>query len=457
MADEHDNRDFASLRAALSRDLQPAARFGYALAGISASARDTAIELTFQAAGGPFVIWLRAADAPGGAFRTTSRFKIGYLEPPPDDRGWQLLDEVCRWLETGAENLGTVADLGTVTRFFSMHAGESPRGDCPQVLVPAPVASPDPHAGVTSLPPELLGLPCQVGVKAARVKLAITARCNERCPFCCSPPHPSIALPDDDAIVRAIEAAARTGFSGVEFSGGEPTLHRGLPGFVQQARRLGLYVQLQSNLRVPAGYWRRFVDADGRPCLPDLLVGSFHTTRATRTKLLTGVAGGLATKVRAVREAREAGVEINLNFVISRLNADEVAGFPDYVHRTFGPGITLSFSFVSPDGRVLDDLSLIPRVRDVAPALDTALTRATALGLTAWVIEYCGLPPCVLPGQASSFETPGVPRHEPADRPRWTKLPGCRECVHDPACRGFWKVYVDRYGGDEFVPIRRGT
>ena len=438
MTDDHDNRDRKALAGALDRDLRPAERFGYTLSGIADEARDSAVELSFQAAGGPFVIWLRAADAPGSAFRTTPDFKIGYREAPPDDRGWPLLDEVCRWVNA----LGNPLQL-------PIAASESP--------TPAPVGLPDPHAGVTSLPDELLGLPCQVGVKAIRVKLAITSRCNECCPFCCSPPGPSIALPDDDAIVRAIDAAARTGFSGVEFSGGEPTLHRGLPGFVARARQLGLYVQLQSNLRVPAGYWRRFVDADGSPCLPDLLVGSFHTTRASRTKALTGVAGGLATKVRTVREAREAGVEINLNFVISRLNADELADFPDYVQKTFGPGITLSFSFVSPDGRVLDDLSLIPRVRDVAPALGAALTRAEALGVTAWVIEYCGLPPCVLPGHSSSFETPGAPRHEPADRPRWTKLPGCRECIHDGACRGFWKVYVDRYGGDEFAPIRRGA
>ncbi|MEC9072626.1 MAG: radical SAM protein, partial [Myxococcota bacterium] len=80
----------------------------------------------------------------------------------------------------------------------------------------------------------------------AQVTIRVVMPCNQDCTFCfVDRTSPGLG---DDAIFAAIDEAADKGASRVSFSGGEPTLHRRLPEFVQRATDKGLHErEIQTN------------------------------------------------------------------------------------------------------------------------------------------------------------------------------------------------------------------
>jgi MoaA/NifB/PqqE/SkfB family radical SAM enzyme len=75
----------------------------------------------------------------------------------------------------------------------------------------------------------------------------ITMRCNAHCSFCNiweETPEPD-ALPQD--VLANLAAARKAGCRFVDFTGGEPLLHKELPLFLANARRLGFITSVTTN------------------------------------------------------------------------------------------------------------------------------------------------------------------------------------------------------------------
>jgi hypothetical protein len=139
--------------------------------------------------------------------------------------------------------------------------------------------------------------------------------------------------------------------------------------------------------------------------------------------------------------------------VINRLNMYEP---PDYVRwlRARWPRLEgRVFSFMAPVAAALRNMDYMPRMSDALPPLRAALDDCLAAGEMVRVAGVCGLPLCVLRAYEDHCDeaanTPGIALSD--DR---TKLPGCVECKHVAKCSGVWRRYVERYGGEELVPVR---
>ena len=84
-----------------------------------------------------------------------------------------------------------------------------------------------------------------------------TQGCNFRCPWCHNPhlvpaePHGGTAACDAETVIDAL-ASRRTRVDGVVVTGGEPTLHAGLPAFLRRLHALGLRIKLDTNGSRPA-------------------------------------------------------------------------------------------------------------------------------------------------------------------------------------------------------------
>jgi pyruvate formate lyase activating enzyme len=81
-----------------------------------------------------------------------------------------------------------------------------------------------------------------------------TGGCNFRCPFCHNAvlvldPNAQPLIPDDE-VLRELESR-KNKLEGVCITGGEPTLNRDLPEFIEKVRALGLLVKLDSNGTAP--------------------------------------------------------------------------------------------------------------------------------------------------------------------------------------------------------------
>ncbi len=89
------------------------------------------------------------------------------------------------------------------------------------------------------------------------VEIAITARCNLRCPCCYTSAErggPDVSL---RAVIRALDAAARAGAFHVAFGGGEPLIHPDLLRMGRAARERALLPSLTTNGRLVTPRWAK--------------------------------------------------------------------------------------------------------------------------------------------------------------------------------------------------------
>ena len=117
------------------------------------------------------------------------------------------------------------------------------------------------------------------------VWLEITGKCQLECAHCYadSGPFGTSGVMTDDDWARVIDQAAELGTRVVQFIGGEPTLHRGLPLFIGRALDRGLEVEVFSNLvHVPDRLW----DVFARPGVR--LATSYYSDSAAEHQTITG-------------------------------------------------------------------------------------------------------------------------------------------------------------------------
>lgn len=74
----------------------------------------------------------------------------------------------------------------------------------------------------------------------------LTYRCNARCSFCDIWERPS-PYAHREAVFQNLKDARRLGVDIVDFTGGEPLLHRDLPDFLEYAQTLGLITTVTTN------------------------------------------------------------------------------------------------------------------------------------------------------------------------------------------------------------------
>lgn len=148
--------------------------------------------------------------------------------------------------------------------------------------------------------------------------LQVVRHCNHFCGFCSNPASAYVHTLDtmkvlvDDLVLR--------GYFGVVLTGGEPTLHPELPEVARYARERGLHVRMITNgWLLDAALARRLADAG-----VSLVHVSIYSVRREVEERIRGVPGTLERAMAALDHALAAGIEVNVNCVINRLNADHL-------------------------------------------------------------------------------------------------------------------------------------
>lgn len=279
-----------------------------------------------------------------------------------------------------------------------------------------------------------------------------TVNCNQDCVFCSANETSENVWTSDDAMLKQIVRAAERGVSRLAFGGGEPTLAKNLPRYVAEARRLGIdEVELVTNgtlldreakvaALVDAGLTHAFV--------------SMHAHDERLSRHLTRKEGDLERTARATELLARAGVKTTVNHVITTENMRFLTAFVRFVRARFDGAVAISFAFVTPQYKALEDLAMMPRLSALQPHLEAAMAEALAIGQPAWVGARQGVPPCRLGAfraWSDIFEHAAAGLSE--DTPQKTQGPGCERCRYAQVCTGVWKPYAERHGLDELTPI----
>jgi hypothetical protein len=126
---------------------------------------------------------------------------------------------------------------------------------------------------------------------------------------------------DLESMKPLVDDFVARGYFGVIMTGGEPSLHEDLPRIVEYAASRGLHVRMISNghrLADP-GFCRSLGAAGLR-----LVHVSIYSVWPEVEARLRGTPGTLERAFAALDHAHAAGIEVNVNCVINRLNADHL-------------------------------------------------------------------------------------------------------------------------------------
>lgn len=149
--------------------------------------------------------------------------------------------------------------------------------------------------------------------------LQVVRHCNHYCGFCSNPSTPFEHTLE--SMKRLVDDLCEREYFGVVLTGGEPTLHPELPAIARYAKARGLHVRMITNghrLAQPA-----FASAMAEAGL-DLVHVSIYSVRAEVEARLRGTPGTLRLALAAIENAHASGIEVNVNCVINRHNADHL-------------------------------------------------------------------------------------------------------------------------------------
>jgi molybdenum cofactor biosynthesis enzyme MoaA len=282
--------------------------------------------------------------------------------------------------------------------------------------------------------------------------LRVNFHCNQACDFCFV--SRQLPAPEEELIERELREAAEH-HAQLAISGGEPTINPRLPHYVARARELGIeHLELQTNAIKMSD--RPYAAALAAAGLPVAFV-SLHGTTAATSDRVTSAPGTFEKTVEGMRNLLREGIMVRANFVVCGYNFREFPLLPDFVDRELRSGvpgarIDINFSFVAPSSNVPRDVALVPRFSDVAWALEAALDRSEALGITMVGFDsQCGVPPCFLPRRVreTAFAEDLPPAEVRAFEGSFRKGEGCGGCSFTRRCYGVRAGYAEMYGTSE--------
>jgi MoaA/NifB/PqqE/SkfB family radical SAM enzyme len=149
--------------------------------------------------------------------------------------------------------------------------------------------------------------------------IQVVRHCNHFCGFCSNPSTPWVHTFETMRVL--VDDLADRGYFGVILTGGEPTLHPELPRIAAHAKGRGLHVRLITNgtrLAEPG-----FAEELARAGV-ELVHVSVYSVRPEVEARLRGLSGTLERAFAALHACAAAGLELNVNCVINRDNADHL-------------------------------------------------------------------------------------------------------------------------------------
>jgi len=161
-----------------------------------------------------------------------------------------------------------------------------------------------------------------------RCELIITDRCNFHCPYCRGI---KAGLRGDISTTRAfqiIDTWAEGGLKNIRFSGGEPTLHHGLPMMIQYAKNRGVErIAVSTNGSAALGVYGDLIKAGCNDF--SFSLDGCCSTEIDKMSGSEGYFDRIITNIRLLSE----GVYVTVGIVITEENIEQIAKTIDYAHR----------------------------------------------------------------------------------------------------------------------------
>jgi MoaA/NifB/PqqE/SkfB family radical SAM enzyme len=289
-------------------------------------------------------------------------------------------------------------------------------------------------------------------------------QCNNHCPMCSNTGEDSLFFHSTEELLRRAAFLHGCGFRRVVVTGGEATIHPGFWTVIERLAAHGMVWDANTHGRTFSRplFARRAVELGLQRAIVSL-----HSHRAATSAAIFGSTEQAHFEtVAGVERLADAGVEVMLNCVISRLNLTHLEEYLQAGHQRFGRQVAFKFVFPSTIGRGGQWPGIATlRYSEVREPLERLRALAAQLRVR---VFFESLPNCILEdrdamhlGRRAFGETHYLDdatgdrvysmRHIEAELSAFAEA--CRQCVALRRCPGVSLEYARQHGVDELTPF----
>ena len=174
-------------------------------------------------------------------------------------------------------------------------------------------------------------------------------QCNNHCPMCSNTGEAALFFHPTDELLRRAAFLHGAGFRRAVVTGGEATIHPGCWTVVEQLAAYGMVWDINTHGRTFAkpGFARRSVDTG-----LERAIVSLHSHDAATSAAIFGASEEAHHEtVAGIERLVEAGVELMVNCVLTRLNLLHLEEYLETGARRFGAAVAFKFVFPSTIGK----------------------------------------------------------------------------------------------------------
>ncbi|MFW6014401.1 MAG: radical SAM protein [Candidatus Nanoarchaeia archaeon] len=284
--------------------------------------------------------------------------------------------------------------------------------------------------------------------------------CNNNCRFCVQAHKKEFGNRDKEELLTELKDA-RKNCDSVVFTGGEVTLREDIFELISYAKQLGYkIIQLQSNVRMLfyMQICKKLVKAGVNEFSPAL-----HGHTAELHDYLTRAKGSFNQTTKAIQNLKELDQYIIINSVVVKPNYKHL---PELARMLVGLGVhQYQLAFMHAVGNAWENIDeMMPKVSKAAPYIHKALQIGIDSGVKCMAEA---MPFCQMKGYEKYCSEHFIPSTEIRDRGSMTeffektrvkdgkkKFSKCKECKWDCICEGPWREYPEKFGDEEFQPVK---
>lgn len=160
--------------------------------------------------------------------------------------------------------------------------------------------------------------------------IQITRICDQECLFCSNPANGKVI--DLSAAKKVVDDYIARGYTGIIWTGGEPTLYPRLPELITYANKQGIHSRIITNGQrlADADYFKKLVDAG----LKHVNISLF-SHKPKIQNFLAQKNDSYRRITKALQNAQNIGVTTHVNTVINSYNADHLSDIVKFVVKKY--------------------------------------------------------------------------------------------------------------------------
>lgn len=283
--------------------------------------------------------------------------------------------------------------------------------------------------------------------------------CNNNCLFCVQGHKKGFGNKKTSELKEIIKDAKKD-CEIIVFTGGEPTIRKDIIELIKYAKKSGFKtIQIQSNGRMFAykDFCQEMIKAGANE-----FALALHGHTPELHNYLTG-SNAFLQLIRGIKNLKKLGQIVITNTVINKSNYRHL---PEIAKLLISLDVDqVQFAFVHAIGEAETNFaSVVPRISLVMPYVKKALEVGKYFKKT---IMTEAITLCFLPGYEDHISEKIMPQMKIFDLDQVVsdfekvrivegkaKGPKCKKCKYFDSCEGSWKEYPERYGWEEFIPVK---